>query len=69
MDEDCNLRDGTGLEVDCLQPVVVEKPAEECPHRKTESLLIEGPEDDYLGAVLRGKLLAMVALPLGDRLF
>jgi hypothetical protein len=42
MDEDHNLRDGVGLEVDHLQHVVVEKPAEECPCGKAESLLVEG---------------------------
>jgi hypothetical protein len=68
MDEDCNQRDGVGLEVDCLQPVVLEKPIEECPHGKAESLLVEGLEDDRLSPVLQGKLLAVVALPPEDRL-
>jgi hypothetical protein len=68
MDEDRNLHNGVGLEVDRLQPVVAEKPAEESPREKAESLLVEGPEDNRLGLVLRGELLAVVALPSGDHL-
>jgi hypothetical protein len=48
MDEDRNLREGVGLEVDHLQPVVVEN----APYGKAESLLVEEPEDDRLSLVL-----------------
>jgi hypothetical protein len=57
-----------GFEMDRLQPVLVDKSAEECPHGKAKSLLVEGPEDDSIGPILRGELRAVAALPPGDRL-
>jgi hypothetical protein len=52
MDEDHDLRDQVGLEVCCLQLVVVEKLAEECSCGQAESLIIKGSEDHRLGPVL-----------------
>jgi hypothetical protein len=62
MDEDRDLRNGVGLEVDRLQTIEVDKPTKECSRRHAKLLLIERLEDDHLGPVLRGEFQAIVSL-------
>ena len=51
-----------------LEPIEMQKPAEEGPRGQHEALLIEGLEHDHLVRVLRREFLSVAAPPPGDLL-